>query len=86
MRWLRANGWDLGPLTGQDARALLAIAECWELYACSDADGASSALAAIQTLLRAMQPKCAPLAKELIARSLDWGDRDRLWPLVWGEP
>jgi hypothetical protein len=29
-----------------------------------------------------MQPKCRFFARELIAFVLDWGDRERLWPLV----
>lgn len=72
----------LGALTGQDSRALGAIARCWDLYACSDDDGARAALAAVRALLAAMQPQCRFFARELIARSLDWSDRDRLWPLV----
>lgn len=31
LRWLKANGHDLAPLTGTDARALAAIAACWRL-------------------------------------------------------
>lgn len=82
--WLRANGQRhaLAALTGQDASALAAIAHAWELYARADGDGQRAALAAVRALLLAMQPKCRPLARELIARSLDWHDRARLWPLV----
>lgn len=83
--WLRANGHDLGPLTGQDSRALDAIAACWELYSNSDDDGVQGALDAVRALLPAMQRKCWPLARELIAYSMDWGDRDRLWRIVSGE-
>jgi hypothetical protein len=72
----------LGALTGQDFRALAAIAKCWELYACSDDVGAKAALSAVRALLPAMQPQCRFFAKELIARSLDWKDRDRLWRVV----
>ena len=72
----------LAALTGQDARALRAIAACWGLYASSDEDGRRGALAAIQALLPAMQPQCRPFARELIAQQLDWSDRERLWPLV----
>lgn len=79
-QWLRANGHDLAPLTGQDARALHAIAACWELYACSDDAGALAALDAVRSLLPAMQDKCRPLARELIAYAMDWSDRERLWP------
>jgi hypothetical protein len=72
----------LGMLTGQDARALEAIAACWELYASSDDDGRRAALEAVRSLLRGMQPKCWPFARELIARSMEWDDRYRLWSLV----
>lgn len=81
-QWLRANGHDLGPLTGQDARALDAIAACWELYSNSDAAGQFGALDAVRALLPAMQKKCWPLARELIAYAMDWGDRERLWSRV----
>lgn len=82
LKWLKANKHDLRPLTGQDRRALAAVDACWGLYSNSDADGQRGALAAVHALLPAMQEKCWPLARELIARSMDWGDRDRLWPLV----
>ena len=92
LQWLRACSKDpdspirlpgsLGMLTGQDSRALEAIGACWELYANSDADGSAGALAAIEALLPAMQSKCRGFARELIARSLDWGDRERLWSRV----
>jgi len=72
----------LGVLTGQDSRALAAISQCWELYACSDAAGERGALQAVRALLPALQPQCRVFARELIAMSLDWSDRDRLWPLV----
>jgi hypothetical protein len=80
--WLAANGVDLAPLTGQDARALDAIAGCWELYAAADEQGAAAALLAVRDLLLAMQPQCRNLTKKLIARALDWGDVDRLWRKV----
>lgn len=87
-KWLRANGYDLAPCTGQDFRALAAIAACWDLVACSDAQGERSALAAVRALLPAMQEKCRPLARALIARSLDWDSPNRLWTQVSreGEP
>lgn len=80
--WLKANKHDLGMLTGQDRRALLAIAACWELYASADYLGQKAAVAGVRNLLEGMQLKCRPLAKELIAFALDWGDRDRLWAEV----
>jgi len=72
----------LGALTGQDKRALDAISACWELYSVSDEAGQVAALAAIRALLLALQSQCRPFARELIAYSLDWPDRARLWPLV----
>ena len=72
----------LGVLTGQDARALTAISACWELYSSSDDAGQQAALDAVRGLLPALQPQCRTFARELIAFSLDWSDRARLWPLV----
>lgn len=71
-------------LTGQDSRVLAAIAACWKLYAQSDDEGARAALDAVKALLAALQPKCIPFARELIAFAMNWEDRDRLWPLVSG--
>ncbi len=72
----------LGALTGQDRRALAAIACCWELYAGSDTTGQLAALEGVRRLLPAMQPGCRYLARELVAFTLDWTDRDRVWLLV----
>lgn len=72
----------LAMLTGQDARALEAIAACWELYACSDDDGMAAALMAVRSLLGGLQPKCRGFARALIARAMDWSDQDRVWPMV----
>jgi hypothetical protein len=72
----------LAMLTGQDTRALTAIDAAWALYSCSDSDGMRGALAAVRSLLPAMQAQCRPFARELIARHLDWSDRARLWPSV----
>ena len=82
LRWLKANDRDTAPLTGQDTRALHAIAWCWELYAVADEAGQLAALQAVRCLLAGMQPQCWHLAKELIAMAMDWDDRDRLWPQV----
>lgn len=91
-QWLRACAKDpkspahlpgsLAMLTGQDFRALAAVAACWQLYASSDDAGAAAALSAIRSLLHGMQPQCRPFARELIAFAMDWDDRARLWPLV----
>ena len=88
LAFLRANGerlsvnGGLGILTGQDARALLAIAHAWDLYFVSDQDGRHAALGAVRHLLNAMQRKCWPFARELIAFAGDWSDVDRLWAEV----
>lgn len=92
LSWLRACSRDVGSpirlpgslamLTGQDCRALGAVAYCWHLYASSDDDGTRGALGAVRALLPAMQPTCRPFARELIAQALDSKDRERLWFLV----
>lgn len=82
LRWLRANGHDLGALTGTDHLALEAIDRCWALYAHTRYD---AVLDAIALLLCGMQPNTRYLGRELIARAMDWGDRDRLWPRVTGQ-
>lgn len=81
LRWLRANGHDLAPLTGTDYRVLEAIDRCWEVYCYTSSQ---HVLQAIRCLLAEMQHHTRPLARELIARAMDWGDRDRLWALVSG--
>lgn len=89
LRWLRAvvklgHQRDLvatlpafGALTGTDYRALSAIDRCWELYSST---GSKEVFTAIATLVMVMQPHTRPFARALIARSMDWGDVDRLWP------
>lgn len=77
LQWLRANGHSLAPVTGTDARALKAFAHLLDLYALT---GSSSVVVALAVCVAEMQPKIAPLARELIAWALDWGDRDRMWP------
>ncbi len=78
LRWLRANGHDLGALTGQDTSALLAIDACWRLYAHADKNGRERTWQAIYNLFSAMQPKCWPLALWTVARHMDWSDVPRL--------
>jgi hypothetical protein len=80
--WLKANGVDLAPLTGTDARVLVAVATCWELYAVCGDDSRARVLVAVRELLHVMQPKTRGLTKMLIARAMDWEDVDRLWPQV----
>lgn len=82
LRWLASNGHNLAPLTGTDRKALLAIAACWDLFAYTRS---LRTLHAIQALLTQMQPTTAPITRDLIARSMDWSDRDRYWPQVWGQ-
>jgi hypothetical protein len=96
LKWLRAAARDpssparlpgpLAMLTGQDVRALSAIAACWELCTSADYDGERGALDAVRALLPALQPKCRDFARELIPFAADWSDRDRLWPRVTGDP
>lgn len=69
----------LAMLTGTDARALDAISACWVLYAHSRNP---HVLPAVTLLLRLMQPKCRPFARELIAWAMDWSDREKLWSVV----
>lgn len=83
--WLRANGHQasLAAMTGQDAKAIFAVALLWELYAAADAAGRIAAVQAVRALvLSGMQPKVHDLARELIARSMDWEDIAPLWQLV----
>lgn len=79
LRWLKANKWDLAPLTGTDTDALITIAAAWKLFAYT---GSRGVLKAIRYLVAEMQPKNRHLARELIAYALDWNDRARLWPAV----
>lgn len=78
VKWLRANGHSLAPLTGTDYRSLRAMAHVWDLYAYT---GSSAVLSAARAIAEEMQASTRHLARELIARSMEWGDRDRIWPL-----
>ena len=82
LRWLRGNGHDLAPLTGQDTRALLAIARCWALYFGGDEDAQRGAIEAVRSLLAAMQRKCWHLAKALIPWAGDWSHEGQVWSSV----
>lgn len=73
----------LRALTGQDKRALDAMSACWELYSTSEDYAQTAALMAVRCLVVGLRPRCRPFARELIAFSLDWPDRDRLWPLAY---
>ncbi len=72
----------LAMLTGQDVRVLGAIAYCWHLYARADRDGQLGALQAIHALLPGLQFQSRGFARELVAQSMEWTDRERLWALV----
>ena len=96
-RWIHAAAVDdeerlgfpasaLSVCTGQDIRALTAVAACWERYTVADEPGEQAALQCVRELLTAMEPHCWIFARALIARSMDWRDRDRLWPMVVGGP
>lgn len=71
-----------GMLTGGDRRALACIAPLWELYASGDEATQRAALTSVRWVVSTMQEGCRPFARELIARALDWGDRERIWALV----
>ena len=84
LRWLKARGWDLAPLTGQDRRTLEAVAHCWQLWTGSDSNGQRAALDAVAALLDGCQEACWPMARELVAHASDWGHREIVWPkVVW---
>jgi hypothetical protein len=69
----------MAPITGTDHRVLDAFVPCMKLYAYS---GSNQLLAAATLLLKNMQPSTRWIARELIPFVLDWGDRERLWPLI----
>ncbi len=79
LEFLRANGHDLAPLTGTDHKALAAIADALTLYSYC---GRENVLVAVALLAGEMQGSTRPLARELIAYAMDWGDRERLWPTI----
>jgi hypothetical protein len=82
MQWLKTRGWNLAGLTGQDRPALEAVAHGWRLWGSSDTEGRAAAIAAIGSLVLAMQEQCWPMARELAAQALDWNHRAELWPEV----
>lgn len=78
---LEARG-SLGMVTGQDRRALHAVAALWDVYLGSDDQGAAAAMAALSAVLPAMQEKCWPFARELAAQQGEWEYRETHWPRV----
>jgi len=43
-------------------------------------------IVAVRSLLANMQSQFHPFARELIARALDWNDRERIWALCQTAP
>ena len=82
LRWLKQRGWDLAPLTGQDAAALRAVAHCWEMWTRADEAGRRATLDAVAALLDGCQEVCWPMARELVAQAGDWSHRDTVWQQV----
>lgn len=76
--WLKSNlGKNcLAPLTGTDARALIASVEIMELYSVCKEPGV---LIAFREIVLQMQPQCRELAFHAIAMKLDWSDRNEVW-------
>jgi hypothetical protein len=78
MPWLRANLGDrcLAPLTGTDARALMAAVQIIELYSYHDRP---EIIQAFGLVVGAMQPHCQEFAYHSIAHVMNWEDRSRIW-------
>lgn len=79
LKWLKANGHDLGPLTGTDVCALHAVAACWTLYT---VEPRPSVIEAVARLVLVMQPSTRHLARALIPWAMDWSDEGPIWTLV----
>lgn len=77
--WLRANGWNLGGLTGQDVPALRAAAEILACYSRCDGDVEAGLLSAFRGVVLAIQPSQRHLAYHAIAHGLDWHNRADFW-------
>lgn len=78
-KWLRANGWNLGGLTGQDWPALRAAVSIVELWSSADDEGRTQAAIAFNACVRAMQPELRRLAYHAIAHVGDWSHRQQFW-------
>lgn len=74
--WLRANGWNLGPLTGTDSKSLAAAVAVLELYSYAGGDDLLEAFAAC---VSTMQRSTRHLAYHAVASVLDWHDRETIW-------
>lgn len=77
-KWLEANLGKrcLAPLTGTDARALLAAVQVVELW--SEHRGKEVA-EAFRLIVLEMQPHTRRFAYHVIAKVADWGHRQQLW-------
>ena len=75
LKWLRDNGHNLGALTSQDTRALLASVQLVPLWY----QGKTEIAAAWGTIVREMQPQCRQYSFHAVAHVYDWGHRAQLW-------
>lgn len=78
-RWLKANGWSLGGLTGQDWPALRACAEILCCYSRCDGHVEAAVLSAFRGMALSMLPHNRRFAYHAIAHAMDWGARDTIW-------
>lgn len=76
--WLRSNLGKhcLAPLTGTDARALLAAVQVIDLYS---VHREKDVLGAFGILVLCMQPSTRELAFHAIAHVVEWSDRAPIW-------
>jgi hypothetical protein len=84
--WLKANGMNLGALTGQDFAALKASAEIMDCYARCDGEAEAHLLMAFAHVAYCMQPGTRYLAYHGIAMALDWHCRTEIWERARIEP
>lgn len=84
--WLRANGLNLGCLTGQSSKALAAAVQCVALWAYCDSEGERCAVNAFGSCVRAIPREQQYLAYHAIAHVTDWGMRAQLWAQAGLEP
>jgi len=78
----QSNKSPLAPLTGQDYQAYRTFLHALELYGYCDDEGRRHALICMQHAVRAMQPHTQWIARASIPHLLDWGDQQKLWPLI----
>jgi hypothetical protein len=75
----------LAPLTGQDYQAYKTFLHALQLYSYCDGEGSKHAMMCMQHAVMAMQPHTRWIARASIPHVLDWGDQQKLWPLIAGE-